>query len=70
MITLSKFSSSIEYIDKMFLRRRNYYWDMTEAVFVCLFVIILFIWLAIKMYKDKMRKFHEQFKILDLLKDK
>ena len=70
MVTLSKFSSSIDYIDKMFLRRRNHYWGMTEAFCVCLFVIILFIWLAIKMYKDKMRKFHQQFKILDVLKDK
>ena len=69
MVTLSKFSSSIDYVDKMFLNRWNNYWDMTIFA-VSLFVLTTFIWIAFKIYNDKIKKSSKQVKISNSLKNK
>ena len=68
MVTLSKFSSSIDYVDKMFLNRWNHYLDMTIFA-MSLFVLTIFVWLAFKIYNDKIKKSNKKVKISNNLKN-
>jgi ERO1-like protein alpha len=60
--TFNKFSTSLEYIDRMFMRKRNYYFGMTGDIVVALLFLVGSTWLLYKSYKDKVSRVTGQIK--------
>lgn len=56
MNTFNKFSTSLEYIDRMFARRRAYYFGMTSDIVVAIVFLVVSIWLLYKSYLDKIKR--------------
>jgi len=63
--TLAKLSSSLDSIDKMYQKRYDHYWGMTKALSACLFTLLVFIWCALKIYKQGMEKLRKNLSVLN-----
>jgi len=54
--TFNKISTSIDYVDKMFTRKKNYYRSATNDIIISMLVLVVAIPIFYKIYKSKTAK--------------